>query len=121
MAHSSSVAAVPSSGEVLRARYAGRLPSSLSDLRGPVDGRVELPIHVAWSGLRSYDLADSRLRMSFYRQVLGEGQQADVVALLNRGLLISQWPVLRNLVSRHVRQVWEDTFPELATHGSAAA
>ncbi|MEU3774089.1 hypothetical protein AB0F11_12940 [Streptomyces sp. NPDC032472] len=111
----------PSAAEVLRARYAGRLPASLEKLAGPRHGVVELPLHVAWSGLRAYDLDRPRLRMGLYRTVLAEGQHEDLVTLLNRELLLEQWPVLRTLVSRHIRQVWEEAFPELATVRSAAA
>ncbi|MEW2372545.1 hypothetical protein AB0940_24720 [Streptomyces sp. NPDC006656] len=111
----------PSAAEVLRARYASRLPATLEELAGPTHGVVDLPLHVAWSGLRSYDLDRPRLRMGLYRTVLAEGQHEDLVKLLNRDLLLAQWPVLRTLVSRHIRQVWEDAFPELAPAGSAAA
>jgi hypothetical protein len=52
--------------------------------------------------------------MHMYRIVLAEGQRGDVAAFLNRDLLLRQWPILRNLVSRTVRNVWETTFPELA-------
>ncbi|WP_398956274.1 hypothetical protein [Streptomyces sp. GC420] len=120
MAPQSSPGSPPSAAEVLRARYEGRLPARLEDLAGPVHGRVELPLHVAWSGLRAYDLDRPRQRMSLYRTVLAEGQRDDVVALLNRELLISQWPALRTLVSRHIRAVWEDAFHELARRTAAA-
>jgi hypothetical protein len=40
---------------VYRARFARRLPASLSELTGPEHGLVELPLHVAWSGLRELD------------------------------------------------------------------
>ncbi|MFI5868501.1 hypothetical protein [Streptomyces sp. NPDC051546] len=118
----SSSSAAPSAAEVLHARYADRLPASLEKLAGPHHGVVELPLHVAWSGLRSYDLDRPRLRMGLYRTVLAEGQHEDLVTLLNHDLLLAQWPVLRTLVSRHLREVWEDAFPELlAATGSAAA
>ncbi|MFC9295780.1 hypothetical protein ACFTWH_10770 [Streptomyces sp. NPDC057011] len=110
-----------SAADVLRARYAARLPASLADLAGPVSGTVELPLHVAWSGMRAYDLDRPRQRMSLYRTVLAEGHREDLTALLDEGLLAAQWPVLRTLVSRHVRQVWEDAFPRLTDHSSAAA
>ncbi|MFH8371432.1 hypothetical protein [Streptomyces sp. NPDC018031] len=111
----------PPAAQVLRTRYAGRLPASLDHLTGPVHGAVELPLHVAWSGLRTYDLDRPRQRMSLYRTVLAEGQHDDIVALLNRDLLLAQWPVLRTLISRHVCRVWEDAFPQLARHAPAAA
>jgi hypothetical protein len=53
-------------------------------------------------------------RMSMYRTVLAEGQRDDLITLLNQDPLIAQWPVLRTLVSRHIRHVWEDAFPALA-------
>ncbi|MFD9723171.1 hypothetical protein [Streptomyces sp. NPDC059072] len=106
---------------MLHARYSGRLPASLEKLAGPRHGVVELPLHVAWSGLRAYDLDRPRLRMGLYRTVLAEGQHEDLVSLPNRELPLAQWPVLRTLVSRHLREVWEDAFPELAPTGSAAA
>lgn len=107
--------------ELLRARYARRLPNSLMELAGPVHGRVALPLHVAWSGLRAYDLDRPRQRMGLYRTVLTEGQHDDLVAFLNRDLLLAQWPDLRTLISRHIRAVWEETFPELAHRASGPA
>lgn len=73
----------PPAADVLRARYARRLPSSLKDLAGPVHGRIELPLHVVWSGLRAYDLDRPRQRMSLYRTVLTEGQRDDLIAFLS--------------------------------------
>ncbi|MEF2529095.1 hypothetical protein [Streptomyces sp. CS62] len=118
---SSRSAATASPAEVLHARYASRLPASLEKLAGPRHGVVALPLHVAWSGLRAYDLDRPRLRMGLYRTVLAEGQHEDLVTLLNRDLLLEQWPVLRTLVSRHIRRVWEEAFPQLVPSESAAA
>jgi hypothetical protein len=100
--------------QVLQTRYRSRLPRSLEDLAGPASGTVQLPLHVAWSGLTAFDLDKPKPRMSLYRVVLAEGQRDDLMVYLNRELLIGQWPVLRTLVSRHIRSVWESTFPELA-------
>ncbi|MEV7617063.1 hypothetical protein [Streptomyces sp. NPDC089799] len=105
---------------VLRHRYTHRLPSALGDLAGPCSGTVHLPLHLAWSGLRAYDLDRPRQRMSLYRTVLAEGQHDDLTTYLNGDLLAEQWPVLRTLVSRHVRDVWEETFPQLRTRTAAA-
>ncbi|WP_262705334.1 MULTISPECIES: hypothetical protein [Streptomyces] len=106
---------------MLRAKYARRLPRSLMELAGPVHGRVELPLHVAWSGLRAYDLDRPRKRMGLYRTVLAEGQRDDLVAFLDRELLIALWPDLRTLISRHIRAVWEGAFPELVHRASSPA
>jgi hypothetical protein len=100
---------------VLQARYRSRLPRSLDDLAGPASGIVELPRHVAWSGLTAFDVDKPKPRMSLYRVVLAEGQCEDLVTYLNRELLVGQWPVLGTLVSRHIRSVWESAFPELAS------
>lgn len=99
--------------EILRARHQGRLPSTLNDLAGPAHGTVHLPLHVAWSGQTAFDLDRPKPCMHMYRIVLAEGQHDDVTAYLNRDLLVSQWPVLRTLISRSVRNVWESAFPEL--------
>jgi hypothetical protein len=107
-------AAPVSRAAVLEERYRSRLPESLGDLTGPGHGTVELPLHVAWSGQTAFNVDLPKPCMHLYRIVLAEGQRADVAAYLNRDLLVSQWPILRNLVSRTVRNVWETAFPELA-------
>lgn len=99
---------------VLEARYRSRLPRSLDDLTGPTHGTVQLPLHVAWSGLTALDLDRPRQRMSLYRTVLHEGQRDDLTAYLNHDLLLSQWPVLRTLITPAITRVWEAAFPELA-------
>ena len=99
---------------VLEERYRGRLPESLDDLSGPGHGTIDLPLHVAWSGQTEFNIDLPKPCMHLYRIVLAEGQRGDVAAYLNRDLLVRQWPILRNLVSRTVRKVWEAAFPELA-------
>lgn len=117
----SAMAASAAATQVLRTRYQGRLPSSLDELTGPAHGVVQLPLHVAWSGLTSYDLDGARSCMTLYRTVLAEGQRDDLCGLLNQNRLLSQWPVLRNLISRNIRDVWESAFPELRTSGTTGA
>jgi hypothetical protein len=97
----------------MEAMSRGRLPRALEDLAGPDHGTVQLPPHVAWSGLTALDLDRPRQRMSLYRTVLHEGQRDDVTSFLNHGLLVSQWRVLSTLVSPAIRNVWESAFPEL--------
>ncbi|MEY9995351.1 hypothetical protein ABIE67_007383 [Streptomyces sp. V4I8] len=104
-----------------REKFRRRLPESLDELHGPTDGVVELPLHLAWSGMTSYDLGKPRQRMGLYRTVLHEGLHDDLPHYLNRDLLLELWPVLRTLAGRTVRTVWEDTFPELASRTRAAA
>ncbi|WP_260333972.1 hypothetical protein [Streptomyces beigongshangae] len=98
-------------GEILRARYRRRLPERLEDLAGLICGIVALPLHVAWSGRTSFALDGPKSRMGLYRTMLAEGQQGDLIAFLDRELLVEQWPVLRWLISRHIREVRERPFP----------
>jgi hypothetical protein len=104
-----------------REKFRRRLPASLDELHGPTHGTVDLPLHVAWSGMTSYDMEKPRQRMGLYRTALHEGLHDDLVRYLNRDLLVQMWPVLRTLVGRTVRTVWEDAFPELADRARAAA
>ncbi|MEU1535549.1 hypothetical protein [Streptomyces fagopyri] len=99
--------------ELYREKFRRRLPDSLDDLQGPAEGCVEPPVTVVWSGLRVFDLAKERQRMSLYRIILAEGMRDDLSALLNRGILLRSWPTLRTLVSTTVRSVWEEKFLEL--------
>jgi hypothetical protein len=117
----SSGASTPSAFELLREQYAQRLPASLKALAGPTTGTVDLPLHIVWSGRHSYGLGEPRSRMSLYRTVLAEGQRQDLIAYLNSDLLIAQWPVLRTLISRPLREAWEGHFPELAASRASAA
>ncbi|MER6256287.1 hypothetical protein ABT224_33550 [Streptomyces sp. NPDC001584] len=103
-----------------RVKFAQRLPAGLTELTGPVQGIVELPLHVVWSGLRAFDLDQPRQRMGLYRTVLAEGTREDLCRFLNADLLFSLWPVLRTLVGRSVREVWEDAFPQLREAKAAA-
>ncbi|NUQ97298.1 MAG: hypothetical protein HOY79_12345 [Streptomyces sp.] len=110
--------------EVLRDRYRTRLPERLQELTGPVEGTVDLPLHIAWSGRTSYSLDRPKSRMTLYRTVLAEGLREDLAAFLHHRLLAEQWPHLRRLVSPYIREVWEDAFPELprtAPDGATAA
>ncbi|GGK88778.1 hypothetical protein [Streptomyces flaveus] len=104
-----------------REKFRQRLPESLDELHGPTQGVVELPLHMAWSGMTSYDMSKPRQRMGLYRTVLHEGLHDDLPRYLNQDLLLQLWPVLRTLVGRTVRTVWEDAFPQLASRSTRAA
>jgi hypothetical protein len=109
------------SGALYREEFRRRLPESLEELHGPIQGVVELPLHMVWSGITSYDMSKPRQRMGLYRTVLHEGLRDDLPRYLNQELLLQLWPVLHALVGRTVRTVWEDTFPQLASRSRAAA
>ncbi|MFJ6572296.1 transcriptional regulator [Streptomyces sp. NPDC091292] len=115
------MAPTPTVSELRRDRFDRRRPGRLAELAGPVHGTVFLPLHLAWSGLTEFDLDQPRLRMSCYRIVLAEGQREDLVRYLDADLLTEMWPVLRTLVSRDLRDVWEHAFPELAPPNRAVA
>ncbi|MCG6494462.1 transcriptional regulator [Kitasatospora sp. A2-31] len=115
------MAPAPSVSELRRAKFARRLPTKLAELGGPAQGIVELPLHLAWSGLSRFDLDQPRLQMSCYRIVLAEGMHDDLIAYLNRDVLVDLWPTLRTLVSRDIRETWEAAFTELAAVAQAAA
>ncbi|MFE4627283.1 hypothetical protein [Streptomyces mirabilis] len=103
---------------------ARQLPQRLEELHGPCEGIVELPLHVAWSGLRAYNLADEKLLLGLYRTVLTSGFHDDYTTFLNADLLRAHWPRLRHMIGRGVRTSWENAFPQLrmtATAASAAA
>jgi hypothetical protein len=106
--------AVPvSRAAILEERYRSRLPATLDELAGPGHGTVQLPAHIAWSGLTAFDVDRAPLCASMYQVVLTEGLQEDLAVYLNRGLLLRHWPMLRMVVGRVIRDVWEAAFPEL--------
>jgi hypothetical protein len=70
--------------------YARRLPSSLEDLRGPAAGEVELPLHVAWSGRRVYDVSQEDQRLVLYALLLAEAQREDL-PLSSGSCTASRW------------------------------
>jgi hypothetical protein len=84
--------------------YARRMPSSLEDLKGPVTGRVELPLHVAWSGRRVYDVGQDDQRLVLYALLLAEAQREDLERFVPRESLVSMWPRLRRLLGPHARR-----------------
>ncbi|MFC5817407.1 hypothetical protein [Nonomuraea harbinensis] len=95
--------ALPSRSDGLLAQ----IPDSLTDLRGPVDGKVALPPHLSWSGPREYDLADLRLRLSMYRMVITGGGRVDAERYLNARHLTADWPLLRKGLGPGHRRAWE--------------
>lgn len=91
-----------------REKFRRSLPQSLDELQGPTPDVAELPLHMPWPGMTSYDTSTPRLHN-------------DLPLYLNQDLLLPLWPVLRTLVGRTVRSVWEDAFPQLASRTRAAA
>ncbi|MEU3796030.1 hypothetical protein [Streptomyces fructofermentans] len=96
-----------------------RLPARLDDLCGPCSGTVSLPLHLAWSGLTTFDLNDDLLLLGLYRIVLANGLREDITTYLNADLLARHWPRLRIAVGKPVRSCWEQRFPQLVTAAAA--
>ncbi|MFD6287524.1 hypothetical protein [Streptomyces sp. NPDC060205] len=98
---------------------ADQLPRDFAELAGPVHGAVTFPLHLAWSGLRTFDLSDEKLLLGMYRIVLRNGHREDYAHYLNAAVLDSRWPVLRKMLGRGVRGVWEERFPRLRSAPTA--
>jgi hypothetical protein len=91
---------------------------SLSDLRGPTDGLVELPQRLFWSGAgRVFDLGDGDRLLEMYEAVFDAARtEADLAEHLDAETLARVWPDLG--LSPRARRVWEEAHPELADHRS---
>ncbi|MFE4756716.1 hypothetical protein ACFRIB_42090 [Streptomyces mirabilis] len=105
-----------------RSRWApapDQLPGDLTELTGPIHGTVVLPLHLAWSGLRAFDLGDEKLLLGMYRIVLLNGRREDYTCYLDAAQLIAHWPILGKMLGRGVRTVWEDRFAQLQSAAAA--
>jgi transposase-like protein len=85
----------------------------LAGLRGPVTGRVELPLRLFWSlPGHQFDLQDQDMRLWYYQTVLREATRADDLAgYLDAGTLERLWPEL--YLPAGVRRAWEERHPSL--------
>lgn len=99
----------------LPSRWAGvgaKLPPSLDQFSGPADGVVELPVDLAWSGDRSFNLADPAQRYLYLMTVLTAAVTREhYTHWLNADLLRGDWNALRLPVP--LRAIWHERFPEL--------
>jgi hypothetical protein len=82
------------------------LPADLADTSLPkANGRVELSLHVRWSGPPiTYDLDDRADRARVYEQVLREGTEDDVRFYVDADRLIELWDEL--VLPPPVRDAW---------------
>jgi len=94
------------------ARVEAKLPPALNQLVGPADGVVELPLDLAWSGDRRFDLADPVQRYLYHMTVLTSAVTREhYTRWLNASLLCGDWSRLR--LPRALRETWQAHFPEL--------
>jgi hypothetical protein len=112
----------PSSGvpaQALLSRYPSRpgrralVSADLDSLRGPVSGKVQLPLRLFWSlPDHQFDLDDPDPRRWYYETVLREASRpADLTAYLDGATLIRLWPEL--YLPKGVRRAWEERHPSL--------
>lgn len=70
-------------------------------------GRVQLPLHVRWSGPpKVYDLAERADRIRVYEQVLREGNDYDVRRFIDVEELLVLWHEL--VLPDYVRRAWAE-------------
>jgi hypothetical protein len=95
--------------------------ASLSELRGPADGTIELPLRLFWSARdRTFDLSLRHDALAAYECVLNEARTpADLAEFLNGGLLAGLWGDLH--LPARIRQPWEDSHPALRAGAQAPA
>jgi len=87
-----------------RIGVAGRLPARLEDLHGPERGVIVLPRHLAWPGMREFDVADDARRRSLYGIVLTRGRRNDLARFVNARLLRQDWQVLSGSLDPKIRR-----------------
>jgi len=72
-------------------------------------GKVELPLHVRWSGPpKVYDLGRRSDRIRVYEQVLREGNNEDVRRYIDVDELLLLWDEL--VLPDYVRRAWKKWF-----------
>ena len=85
---------------------------SLGQLKGPTDGRIELPSRLDWGPPRAYLLRVEGDRRLLYERVLREATSpADLKMYINGGVLRRLWHSLT--LPPRVRHDWESQFPTL--------
>lgn len=94
------------------------IPAALSDLCGPRDGVVELPLDLSWSGRAQYNVGSFRQRVALYHLVIVQGLRKHYPQFLDAEYLKEAWPLLRRRFGRGYTQAWERRFPELAAIGA---
>ncbi|WP_229075639.1 hypothetical protein [Actinoplanes sp. DH11] len=85
---------------------------TLSELRGPTSGFVELPLRLWWNPQRAFDLGQRTMLLWMYENVLREAIRVDELrAFLDGATLTRVWADLN--LPRGVRAAWEARHPRL--------
>jgi hypothetical protein len=88
------------------------VPDDLGSSMPKASGRIELPLHIRWSGPPlTYDLDDRADRARVYEQVLREGTESDVRFYVEAGQLLELWDDL--VLPPSVREAWTDRIASL--------
>jgi hypothetical protein len=93
-----------------RKSHADRLPERIDELRGPAQGVISLPRHLALPGMRECDVTDDYTRRNMYGIVLTQGQRNDVARFLNPRLLQADWPLIKDALDPKLRGTCERRF-----------
>jgi hypothetical protein len=81
------------------------VPDDLASTTSKASGRIELPLHIRWSGpALGYDLDDRADRARVYEQVLREGTESDVRYYVDAEQLLDLWDEL--VLPPAVREAW---------------
>jgi hypothetical protein len=85
------------------------LPHDLSELRGPITGRVTLPLGIYWTGpdpqRAEWELSVPQRRARLYEIVLREASLDDQRRLINGSELARLWDVL--YLPPHIKLAWQ--------------
>jgi hypothetical protein len=83
------------------------VPDDLGSSMPHASGRIELPLHIRWSGpTLTYDLDDRADRARVYEQVLREGTESDVRFYVEAEQLLDLWDEL--VLPPAVRDAWAE-------------
>lgn len=94
------------------------IPQSLSDLHGPQEGTVDLPLDLCWSGYTRYDVSSFHQRVVLYHLVIAQGLRKHYPEFLHADHLVEAWPLLRRRMGPGYIDAWERRFTELAEIGA---
>jgi len=69
-----------------------------------------LPRNLSWPGMRECDVSDDRGRRSLYGMLLAQGQRNDIARFVNSGLLLQDWPLIKNTLDGRLSRWCERRF-----------
>ena len=89
---------------------------TLTELTGPTEGLVELPLRLWWGPRGTFDLAEPTMLAWMYENVLREAIRiGELRSYVHGPTLVRVWPQLN--LPRAVRAAWEARHPRLRRAG----